>query len=132
MGNPFDFNPPLTEDGHKRALFWAEYFQDKSIDAVYCTKMLRTRQTIAPFLEHSGLACHFYDLHQLYSEEFLENTQGRKILIVGHQTTIPEGLNKLLKTNEFRKIPVDVYGKLFTVSFPKNKAASVQITEPQL
>lgn len=130
MENPYDFNPSLTAEGEKRALFWASYFQDKKIDRVFYTSMIRTQQTIAPFLKENHLTGELYAIHQLISAEFMSSTKGKNVLIVGHQTTIPTSLNKLLRTTEHKKIPLDVYGKLFKVTLTENQAPHLEVSIP--
>ncbi|HLU81326.1 MAG TPA: histidine phosphatase family protein, partial [Flavobacteriaceae bacterium] len=45
LSEPTNNDPHLTEEGLKRAAFWAKYFADKNIDKIYSTNYSRTIQT---------------------------------------------------------------------------------------
>jgi len=41
-------NPPLTERGHLQAAAMADYLRDEDFDEVFCSPLVRARQTAAP------------------------------------------------------------------------------------
>ena len=47
-------NPPLTERGHHQASAMADYLRDEHFDEVFCSPLLRARQTAAPLFEVFG------------------------------------------------------------------------------
>ncbi|HET8837770.1 MAG TPA: phosphoglycerate mutase family protein [Flavobacteriaceae bacterium] len=110
-------DPHLTGQGIVRAKNWANFFGDKSIDMVYSTEYTRTIQTVIPTLDQTKLELKFYNPDRLYSKEFLEETQGKIVLIVGHQSSVPNLVNKLLNEQRYNKIEADVYNNLYTVVF---------------
>ena len=117
LSDPTNQDPHLTDEGLERAKFWGEYFSDKSLEMVYSTKYTRTIQTAIPTLDTTKLQLAFYDTNTLYSPKFLKETQGKTVLIIGHQLSAPTLINKLLGEKKYEKIPADVYGNLFTVVF---------------
>jgi 2,3-bisphosphoglycerate-dependent phosphoglycerate mutase len=59
-GNPFPLvdghgDPELSAEGRKQAVLVGERLRQFPIDAVYVTKLKRTRETAAPLCEHLGL-----------------------------------------------------------------------------
>lgn len=49
-------NPPLTERGHRQAARMAEALRDEHFDEVYCSPLVRARQTAAPLFAALGRA----------------------------------------------------------------------------
>jgi probable phosphoglycerate mutase len=47
-------NPPLTSRGHDQARRMAEFIRDEHFDEVWCSPMVRARQTAAPLFEVLG------------------------------------------------------------------------------
>jgi len=47
-------NPPLTERGVRQAAAMAEFLRDEHFDEVYCSPLVRARQTAAPLFEALG------------------------------------------------------------------------------
>lgn len=117
LADSTNLDPHLTERGIARAQNWANFFSDKSIDMIYSTEYTRTIQTVIPTLDQTELELKFYNPDKLYSKEFLEETQGKTVLIVGHQSSVPNLVNKLLNEQRYHKIEADVYNNLYIVVF---------------
>ena len=47
-------NPPLTERGHRQAARMAEALSGEHFDEVFCSPLVRTRQTAAPLFAALG------------------------------------------------------------------------------
>lgn len=47
-------NPPLTERGHHQAAAMADHLRHEQFDEVYCSPLVRARQTAAPLFEVLG------------------------------------------------------------------------------
>ena len=84
-------NPPLNEDGKKRALNLASLLVNQEITALYSTPYKRTRDTVQPLAEKKGLETMEYEpragedwLAKLYSDH-----SNGTVVIVGHSNTIP-------------------------------------------
>lgn len=113
--DPENKDPELTEAGQARALVWASYFEDKILDAIYSSDYARTRQTATPTAQSKRMELTIYEPRKLYSEAFLEKTEKKSILIVGHSNTIPDLVNKLIKEDRFQDIEDNDNSSLFIV-----------------
>lgn len=93
-------NPNLTEEGHKRAKNWSEYFKEIPLDEVYSTKYNRTMQTAQPTAESKGLTIKNYDPRTLYNLQFETDTYNKSVLIVGHSNTTPVFANQIINKHD--------------------------------
>ncbi len=109
------WNPHLTSKGRERAKFWAQKLVDKNIDAIYCTPLIRTQETAAPLLKKLGQDFEIYDPSNLYSQYFQQSTQGKTVLVIGHQDTTPAFVNRILKERRYRYIENQEFGNLYRV-----------------
>jgi len=118
-------NPHLTETGKSQAIYWGEILADKGIEQIYCTSLIRTRETALPLAEKLGLPIKIYDVHDLYSSKFQKDTRGKTVLIVGHQDTTPAFVNRILQTRKYPYIESKNHGNLYRVSISdKGKISS--------
>lgn len=115
-------DPPLTDQGKERADFWATYFMDKKLDAVYSTNTIRTRATAAPTAEEFGVSISDYSTRNLYSNNFQKETRGQNVLIVGHSDTTPEFVNKIIGRQRFTAINDNEYGNVYRVIVNNGKS----------
>lgn len=115
-------DPSLTAKGEQRAQYWADYFADKDIDAVYSTNTTRTMQTATPTAEKLGLEINQYDPASLYDEAFIKATEGKTILVVGHTNTTANLANKMLGENQFQEIDDAQFGKVFKITISAGDA----------
>jgi len=115
-------DPSLTAKGEQRAQFWASYFADKGIDAVYSTNTTRTMQTATPTAKALGLKIQQYDPTQLYDSDFKEAVEGKTVLIVGHTNTTADLANKILGENEFQELDDAQFGKVFKITLADGEA----------
>ena len=109
-------NPDLNEKGKERAIKWAEFFEDKNIDAIYSTDLNRTIQTATPTAENKGLEIQKYDYRNLYSDEFQKATKGKSVLVVGHSNTTPFFANKILGEDNFKQMDDNDNATLFKIT----------------
>ena len=119
--DPENKDPSLTPEGERRAAFWADYFKQYSLDAVYSSDYARTRQTAMPTAAVQGLQLNLYQPRKLYSPEFLTQTKGQQVLIVGHSNTIPALVNQLIQEERFSDIDDTDNASLFIVSIQGEK-----------
>ncbi|MDJ0646345.1 MAG: phosphoglycerate mutase family protein [Flavobacteriaceae bacterium] len=94
-------DPVLTEKGQQRALKWSELFVHYGIDAVYSTDYNRTLLTAKPTASALTLKITTYHPFKLDFENFLKETKGKNVLVVGHSNTIPFFVNKLIGQDNF-------------------------------
>lgn len=112
-------DPHLSEEGLKRADHWAEILGDKNIEGIYCTRAVRTQETVQPLLNKLDITPRLYDPVGLDYKRFQEITQGKTVLIVGHQDNIPRFVNRMLKENKYSYIKDQEFGNLYRVYIDK-------------
>ncbi|WP_179019944.1 SixA phosphatase family protein [Winogradskyella forsetii] len=117
-------NPNLTEEGLKRAENWAEHFKNIKLDAVYSTDYNRTKQTATPTAKANQLELQFYNPSDIKMEEFIEKTNGKTVLVVGHSNTTPKFVNELLGEDKYEDIADDNNANLYVVTISKDKKTS--------
>ncbi|MBU1011914.1 MAG: histidine phosphatase family protein [Bacteroidetes bacterium] len=112
-------NPELTEEGILRAENWAIIFKDIKFDAVYSTDYLRTIATSQPTAQSQNLEITLYHPTKIDIKQFLKETEGKTVLIVGHSNTIPVFVNKLIEKEKYKDIEDDNFGNLYIVEVTK-------------
>ncbi len=108
-------NPHLNAEGLIRAEKWGEILEKIELDEIYSSPYFRTQETATPSALKHQLKITTYEPGKLYSKQWLSLCVGKTILIVGHSNTIPQLVNKLIKTNKFENIPDDQNGLLYRV-----------------
>ena len=73
-----------------RAAALANLLQDASIERIYSTDFLRTRDTATPLASRLGLPVMIYDWDALDALAAELKKPGRRSLVVGHSDTTPE------------------------------------------
>lgn len=119
-------DPLLTEKGKERADFWAEYFKDKNLNAVYSTNTKRTMSTAEPTAKEFDLMVKTYDANQMYSSSFIEETARETVLIVGHSNTTPKFVNKIITEKRYSDIEDSEFGTVFKVVLNKHGDTEVE------
>ena len=114
--DPKDQDPALNIDGLLRAKRWATYFEPIKIDAIYVTKYIRTKQTISLIAQQKQISPTRYDPNTVYSEEFLNQTNNKTVLIAGHSNTIPQLVNQLIGEEKFKDMDDNDNSTLFKVT----------------
>ncbi len=126
--NPEDQDPSLNIEGLKRAKRWATYFEPFQIDQIYTTKYIRNKQTISMIAQQKAINPTLYDPHNIQIDEFLKETNGKNVLIVGHSNTIPTLVNALIGKEEFKDMEDDDNSTLFKVTLNGNDKKVETIT----
>ena len=102
-----------------------EVLKDKNIDLVFSTNYQRTLETARPTAEEAEVKIELYKANHLYSKDFQQKTNGKRVFIVGHQDTTPQFVNKILGENKYRRIADDENSELYTVTiYPDGKKTS--------
>ena len=109
-------NPDLTKQGHNRAEYWASVFKKVPFDAVYSTDYNRTKQTAKPTAEAHELEIKTYNPFGIKMDDFLKETKGQTVLIVGHSNTTPNFVNRLIQREDYEPIKDDNNGNLYIVT----------------
>ena len=109
-------DPKLTPRGRERAIFWASYFEKEKLDTVYSTDTTRTLQTASPTADNLGLAIKLYKPDKQSSKFLKKESEGKKVLIVGHTTNIPRLANALMGKKMFGRLSLSQFGQLYIIT----------------
>lgn len=115
-------NPNLSEEGKKRAAHLAEILKNSGLEVVYSTNYKRTLQTAEPIATALKLTPTTYEPRDAAFGEMLRKSS-KKVLVVGHSNTVPELLNQLTGTKNYK--PEEIYGDLWVVTIPEKQPAVV-------
>lgn len=115
LADPENPNPDLTVEGYQRAIKWSEILQEIPFDAIYSTDFIRTQKTALPIAQRKSLQLISYDHKNLDYAKFINETQGKTVLIVGHSNSTPKFVNALIGKNSYNEIDETQYGFLFIV-----------------
>lgn len=125
-------DPELVAQGKERAQFWADYFKEIHLDAIYSTDYKRTQQTAAPLANKKGITVQSYDPNAMYNPTFQQNTQGKSVLIVGHSNTTPTFVNLIIGENRYENINDAENGMLYTVTVKKDGTTNVIVEKTEI
>lgn len=112
-------NPHLNETGMQRAQNWAKILKNIPFDAIYSTNYHRTLETAEPIAKVLNLDITLYSPNDLKLKQFMLETNGKTVLIVGHSNTTPTLSNALIKEMKYKQIPETTYGNLYIVNLNK-------------
>ena len=115
-------DPPLTEQGSKRALALVLLIDTAELKAVYTTDYKRTRDTALPCAKAAGITLAVVgpkDGDKLVEQ--LKAQKGGAALVIGHSNTVPE-IIKALGVSEPVTLEHGDYGDLFVVTLKGSKA----------
>ncbi|MFD2823858.1 SixA phosphatase family protein [Lacinutrix iliipiscaria] len=124
--NASEKNPHLTEIGKARAEHWSAVLSSIHFDAVYSTDYHRTRETALPTATKNNLELSLYRPKHIDLKNFLKETKGKTVLIVGHSNTIPHFVNDVIGEKKYVDIEDDNNGNLYIVTII-NKSISDQV-----
>jgi len=110
-------DPNLTEAGKKRAESLVSVFKNTSIQAIYSTSFVRTRETVEPLAKVKSIAITEYEAFKPeVIESILKNFSGETVLICGHSNNIPWIANYLTGTEKIKTFEDDDHGNILVVS----------------
>lgn len=113
-------DPHLMQKGIFRAAKWSYALDNIKFDAVYSSDYFRTKETAQPTAEKNNLKISLYDSDQLNSQEFIENTKGKTVLVVGHSDTTPMFVNAILGNEKYPQMDDNNNGNLYIVTISKS------------
>ena len=114
-------DPHLNETGKIRANHWSSVFNTITFDAIYSTDYNRTRETAEPTALKNKLELQFYSPRDINLEEFLKETKGKTVLIVGHSYTTPFFANDIIGLKKYDQIEDNNNGNLYIVTIIDGK-----------
>jgi broad specificity phosphatase PhoE len=118
-------DPPLTEQGARRAAALAGAIDGKSLVAAYATPYVRTRSTAAPTAAAAGIPVSEYDPDDtpgLVAK--IRALKSGSVLVVGHSNTVPE-IVKALGVADPVALGDGDYGDLFVVALAEDGTAAL-------
>ena len=122
-------DPGLTGEGQQRASRLAALLANAGVDALFSSEYRRTRDTLAPAAEATGLAVEVMPARepQTLVDRILGQHRGQQVLIASHSNLVPE-LVKRLGGAEPGPIAESEYFHLFVVTIaPDGKATTVEL-----
>lgn len=117
-------DPPLNERGRARAELLADFLQDidviASVDAIYATDSLRTRQTAMPLAGRLGLDVTVTDHYDYvgFMAEVLREHKGRIALVVTNGDALAPLVEELHGSKNVPEIGPSDYDNLYIVTVP--------------
>jgi phosphohistidine phosphatase SixA len=124
-------DPALTEAGKQRSEQLAGWFGDKDIQKIWSSDYQRTRDTVTPLLNRSGLELAVYDPHDQAALAGTLLLEKQNAVIAGHSNTIPE-LARLLCHCDVEDMPESEYGRLIVVVVGDGKTRAETLQQDQL
>lgn len=113
-------DPMLTAEGSARAERLGRIMAEAGLDSVYASPYRRTQLTAEPVQRRGKTpptVTYEPNEQSKWVPELLTNSKGKKLLIVGHQNTVPQMLNQLMGGGfNYDNIPDADYGRFFVVS----------------
>lgn len=116
-------DPPLSEQGLKRAEKLVQTLADYVPDEIYSTNYIRTRSTVLPLLKKFNKELQLYDNKYLkeFSDKLLQ-LKGKTVVVAGHSNTTPRLVNLLIGENRYPDLDERVYDLLWIVRVTGGKA----------
>ena len=109
-------NPHLIEKGKLRAEHWNDVLKNVSFDLIYSTEYHRTIETATPTALNNHLKITSYNPKNIDTQEFLTQTKGKIVFVVGHSHSTPEFVNKLIGTEKYEHIDDNNNANLYIVT----------------
>ena len=122
-------DPGLTAPGQQRARKLADFLSQHGIEAIYSSNYRRTRETVLPLGEETGLVIELYDPRDLESLAQRLRTAAQNAAVVGHSNTTPE-LAALVSGLPTEAMEETEYDRLYEITLrknPENPAAEIRI-----
>jgi phosphohistidine phosphatase SixA len=109
-------NPHLIEKGKQRAEHWKNVFKNIKFDAIYSTEYHRTIETAQPTALKNNIEITLYNPKEIDVQEFLNNTKGQSVLVVGHSNSTPKFVNSILSKEKYEHIDDSNNANLYIVT----------------
>lgn len=113
-------DPTLTAEGMARAERLGRIMAEAGLDSVYATPYRRSQLTAEPVQRRGSTApivTYKPDEQEAWLLELLKTSKGKKMMVIGHQNTIPKLLNQLKgDAFDYENIPDLEFGLLYVVA----------------
>ncbi len=120
-------DPELAYVGGVRALKLSQILEKEDIKHVFSTDYIRTRNTVKPTAEKSGVEIEIYDPNN--HDDLVEELRKREgnILVVGHSNTVSQVANYFVGEGEkFADLTDLEYDFIYVVTLEKNGSSVVR------
>lgn len=120
-------DPPLSNEGEKRAMAMVNEFKALKIDQILSTNFKRTKSTAAPIANDRNLNITIYDPRELetFALQLLSTeNRGKTFLIVGHSNTSPKLVNLLIRKNKYKELDESIYNTYWIVTKIKSRSSA--------
>jgi len=114
-------DPSLSPAGQDRAAALAHVLADLDIDALYTSQFQRTRLTLQPLSEQTGVAIETDEISggvdawaAAFATRLLDEHRGQTVVVAGHSNTVPL-LARLLGAKDVPDLEESDYDDLFWV-----------------
>lgn len=133
-----DRDPALTDEGSARAVTLARLLGNANVTHLFSTEYRRTRATLAPLAEATGLEVETVSAPEAARQiELLRALPpGSTAVVAGHSNTVPAFVMQLggevanlVKTRHGPCLGDDEYDRLFFVTLPVGDGAATKTTE---
>lgn len=116
-------DPELAKDGRMRAERLEKFVKKYKPNRIYSTNFKRTRQTVTPLSEKRKAPIEIYDHKKLdeFFNRIMSETESRRILVVGHNVSIPALANMLIKQQKYKTLDESEYNKMWIITIKKGK-----------
>jgi phosphohistidine phosphatase SixA len=123
-------DPNLSPEGRLRAERLVKEIKKYKPDVIYSSNFQRTRLTATPLAEKRKVSIEIYD-HKKLDElaALIMNGKGKRIVVVGHNTTTPGLANLLIKQDKYKALDESEYGKIWVIKIRKYKRKPNRIEE---
>jgi phosphohistidine phosphatase SixA len=110
-------DPPLSDEGSKRASRLLETLKNTSVTAIYSSNYKRTKNTVVPLAQAKGLEIKIYEpMKEDEIKQIINNNKGGTVVICGHSNTTPWTSN-FLTGEKMENFNDSEYGTILIVTF---------------
>ena len=92
---PTSADPPLNAAGRQRAEALARMAEPAEVKSLFCSPLIRTKQTVQPFEARSGLTAEIAPPPAEFARQVLGMATDAAVLVVGHSNTVPAMIEAL-------------------------------------
>ena len=102
-------------------------YLSNQIEAVYSTSYKRTQNTALPTAKNNNLIINTYHPFKIDMQQFLKDTKGKSVLIVGHSNTTPGFANILIGKEVYSDIDDTNNANLYIVTIKGEQISHVLV-----
>lgn len=121
-------DPGLTQEGAARAQELVRVLSDAEVDEIYTTPFNRTRLTVEPLAQASGLEVKEYNPFDLQATaDQIKEADGKTLIFSGHSNITPILVNLLLGEEKYKPLDERDYDNLYIVTINGDESSVIQL-----